>query len=37
MISPTGCGFVNFASIEEVFSHAYVKDDKLFLKIEFSP
>ena len=36
-ISRTGCGFVNFASIEEAFSHAYVKDDKLFLKIEFSP
>ena len=36
VISRTGCGFVNFASIEEVFSHAYVKDDKLFLKIEFS-
>ena len=37
VISRTGCGFVNFASIEEVFSDAYVKDDKLFLKIEFSP
>lgn len=31
----TGCGFVKFASIEEVFSLPYVKDDKLFLKIEF--
>ena len=36
VISRTGCGFANFASIEQVFSHAYVKDDKLFLKIEFS-
>ena len=37
-ISCTGCGFVKFASIEEVFSphDQYVKDDKLFLKIEFS-
>ncbi|XP_022803409.1 TNF receptor-associated factor 5-like [Stylophora pistillata] len=36
MISRTGCGFVNFAPIEEVFSDPYVKDDTLFLKIEFS-
>ena len=37
-ISCTGCGFVKFASIEEVFSphDQYVKDDKLLLKIEFS-
>ncbi|XP_022804983.1 uncharacterized protein LOC111342198 [Stylophora pistillata] len=35
-ISRMGCGFVNFAPIEEVFSHPYVKDDNLFLKIEFS-
>ena len=37
-ISCTGCGFVKFASIEEVFSphDQYVKDNKLFLKIEFS-
>ena len=37
-ISCTGCGFVKFASIEEVFNphDQYVKDDKLFLKIEFS-
>ena len=37
-ISSTGCGFIKFASIEEVFSphDQYVKDDKLFLKIEFS-
>lgn len=37
-ISCTGCGFVKFASIEEVFSShdQYVKDDKLLLKIEFS-
>ena len=35
-ISRTGCGFVKFAPIEEVFSRPYVKDDKLFLKIEFS-
>lgn len=31
-----GCGFVKFALIEEVFGPQYVKDDKLFLKIEFS-
>ena len=33
----TGCGFVKFALIEEVFGphHQYVKDDKLFLKVEF--
>ena len=35
-ISRTGCGFVKFAAIDEVFSPPYVKDDKLFLKIEFS-
>ena len=35
-ICPTGCGFEKFASVEEVFSPSYVKDDKLFLKIEFS-
>ncbi|KAJ7377577.1 TNF receptor-associated factor 6 [Desmophyllum pertusum] len=35
-ICPTGCGFVKFAPIEEVFSPPYVKDDKLLLKIEFS-
>ena len=37
-ISCTGCGFLKFASIEEVFSphDQYVKDDKLLLKIEFS-
>ena len=37
-ISCTGCGFVKFASVEEVFSpnYQYVKDDKLFLKIVFS-
>ncbi|KAJ7377603.1 TNF receptor-associated factor 4 [Desmophyllum pertusum] len=35
-ICPTGCGFVKFAPIEEVFSPPYVKDDNLFLKIEFS-
>ena len=35
-ICPTGCGFVKFAPIEEVFSPLYVKDDKLFLKVEFS-
>ena len=35
-ICPTGCGFVKFASIQEVFSPPYVKDDRLFLKIEFS-
>ena len=37
-ISCTGCGFVKFAPIEEVFSphNQYVKDDKLLLKIEFS-
>jgi len=36
-ISCTGCGFVKFASIEEVFGprDQYVKDDKLFLKVEF--
>ncbi|XP_078342918.1 uncharacterized protein LOC144628649 [Oculina patagonica] len=31
-----GCGFVKFALIEKVFGPQYVKDDKLFLKIEFS-
>ncbi len=31
-----GCGFVKFALIEKVFCPQYVKDDKLFLKIEFS-
>ena len=35
-ICRTGCGFVKFASIDEVFSPPYVKDDKIFLKIEFS-
>ena len=37
-ISCTGCGFVKFASIEEVFDpyDQYVKDDKLLLKIVFS-
>ncbi|KAL9959429.1 hypothetical protein ACROYT_G032752, partial [Oculina patagonica] len=35
-ICRTGCGFVKFALIDEVFSPPYVKDDKLFLKIEFS-
>ncbi|KAJ7331273.1 TNF receptor-associated factor 6 [Desmophyllum pertusum] len=35
-ISRTGCGFVKFAPIEEVFSPPYVRDDKMFLKIEFS-
>ena len=35
-ICPTGCGFVKFALVEEVFSPSHVKDDKLFLKIEFS-
>ena len=36
-ISCTGCGFVKFASIEEVFGphNQYMKDDKLFLKVEF--
>ena len=36
-ITCTGCGFVRFAPIEEAFSFPYVKDDKMFLKIEFSP
>ena len=36
VISRTGCGFVKFAPIDEVFSPPYIKDDKLFLKIEFS-
>ena len=35
-ICPKGCGFVKFAPIEQVFGPHYVKDDKLFLKIEFS-
>ncbi|XP_022803412.1 TNF receptor-associated factor 3-like [Stylophora pistillata] len=35
-ISRTGCGLVKFAPIEEVFGAPYVKDDKLFLKVEFS-
>jgi len=35
-ISSTGCGLVNFAPIPEVFGPRYVKNDKLFLKIEFS-
>ena len=34
-ISRKGCGFVKFALIEKVFDPQYVKDDKLFLKIEF--
>ena len=35
-ICRTGCGFMKFASIDDVFSPSYVKDDKIFLKIEFS-
>ena len=35
-ICRTGCGFVRFALIEEVFSPQYVRDGKLFLQIEFS-
>lgn len=32
-----GCGFEKFALIEKIFCPQYVKDDKLSLKIEFSP
>ena len=35
-ISCTGYGFEKFAPIEKFFSPPVVKDDKLFLKIEFS-
>ena len=35
-ISCTGYGFEKFAPIETFFSPPVVKDDKLFLKIEFS-
>ena len=35
-IRRTGCGFVKFAPIEVFFRPQYVKNDKLFLKIEFS-
>lgn len=35
-ICSTGCGFVKFAPIEVFFGPQYVKNDKLFLKIEFS-
>ena len=35
-ICRTGCGFVKFAPIEVFFRPQYVKNDKLFLKIEFS-
>ena len=35
-ICPKGCGFVKFAPIGQVFGPHYIKEDKLFLKIEFS-
>ena len=35
-ICRTGCGFVKFAPIEVFFRPQYVKNDKMFLKIEFS-
>ena len=35
-ICPNGWGFVKFAPIGQVFGPHYVKEDKLFLKIEFS-
>ena len=35
-ISCTGYGFVKFAPIDRFFDSPIVKDDKLFLKIEFS-
>ena len=35
-ICPKGCGFVKFAPIGQVFGPNYLKEGKLFLKIEFS-
>lgn len=35
-VSSVGYGFEMFASIADVFGPSYVKNDKLFLKIEFS-
>ena len=35
-VSSVGYGFEMFAPIADVFGRSYVKNDKLFLKIEFS-
>ena len=36
-ICSIGYGFVKFTPVATLFSQKYLKDDKLFLKIEFSP